>query len=413
MDRRRGGARGGPGPSATGCGRRSWSSARSSVDREDGLGAVELCLVGAGPRHAPRLRAVPRQRGAALRGRAARRRALRRARRRPRVASRCSSPAAAGRSDGAPTAWAATGLDGRKVAVEHAGEVDRLAVVASAGGAPALALVAADGPGVEVRAAAVARRDASRCTPSRSPASRPAPWPRVTVAAAMLARLTAVGGAARGRASPSAPPSRMLDDARAYAAERRQFGRTIGSYQALRHLLADMYVRAGQRVVDRALRRRRAGRRPSRGAEQTAAVAKAYVARARARGRARRAAGLRRHRVHPGAPGAPLPAAHRRPRAAVRRRRAPRARARPGARRAGGAPARRPAASRPRSADGRQDRMATTPETGFNDPTAQRLERITTGADPEVVGPAARGASCTTRAGSTATSRSSPAASRT
>ncbi len=31
--------------------------------------------------------------------------------------------------------------------------------------------------------------------------------------------------------------------------------------------------------------------------------------------------------------------------------------------------------------------MATTPSSGFNDPTAQRLERITTGADPDVVGP--------------------------
>ena len=31
--------------------------------------------------------------------------------------------------------------------------------------------------------------------------------------------------------------------------------------------------------------------------------------------------------------------------------------------------------------------MARTPETGFNDPTAQRLERINTGADPDVVGP--------------------------
>src|SRR5919112_540625 len=31
--------------------------------------------------------------------------------------------------------------------------------------------------------------------------------------------------------------------------------------------------------------------------------------------------------------------------------------------------------------------MSTSPSTGFNDPTAQRLERITTGADPAVVGP--------------------------
>ena len=31
--------------------------------------------------------------------------------------------------------------------------------------------------------------------------------------------------------------------------------------------------------------------------------------------------------------------------------------------------------------------MTATDELGFNDPTAQRLERITTGADPEIVGP--------------------------
>jgi hypothetical protein len=31
--------------------------------------------------------------------------------------------------------------------------------------------------------------------------------------------------------------------------------------------------------------------------------------------------------------------------------------------------------------------VTTTDELGFNDPTAQRLERITTGADPETVGP--------------------------
>src|SRR4051794_22598593 len=31
--------------------------------------------------------------------------------------------------------------------------------------------------------------------------------------------------------------------------------------------------------------------------------------------------------------------------------------------------------------------MTTSPSSGFNDPTAQRLERITTGADPDVVGP--------------------------
>jgi aminoglycoside phosphotransferase (APT) family kinase protein len=36
--------------------------------------------------------------------------------------------------------------------------------------------------------------------------------------------------------------------------------------------------------------------------------------------------------------------------------------------------------------------MSSTPETGFNDPTAQRLERISTGADPGIVGPLLAGA---------------------
>ena len=38
--------------------------------------------------------------------------------------------------------------------------------------------------------------------------------------------------------------SRALEVARAYAAERRQFGVSIGSFQAVKHLLADMYVRS-------------------------------------------------------------------------------------------------------------------------------------------------------------------------
>ena len=39
--------------------------------------------------------------------------------------------------------------------------------------------------------------------------------------------------------------SRALEVARGYALERRQFGAPIGSFQAVKHLLADMYVRHG------------------------------------------------------------------------------------------------------------------------------------------------------------------------
>ena len=180
-----------------------------------------------------------------------------------------------------------------------------------------------------------------------------------------VARLTAIGALLAAAESVGAA-ERMLTDARDYAAERRQFGRTIGSNQALRHILADMYVRrvsAWSTVLYAAA----ALDDDLPDAQQTAAIAKAYVGPRRARGRARRAAGLRRHRLHAGASGPPLPAPDHRARAAVRRRRPPRARARPRAR-------------RPRTAAGMT-------ETGFNDPTAQRLERISTGADPDVVGP--------------------------
>ena len=50
--------------------------------------------------------------------------------------------------------------------------------------------------------------------------------------AGVLAAAEAVGAAAA-----------VLDLACAYAAQRRQFGQTIGSFQAIRHLLADIYVK--------------------------------------------------------------------------------------------------------------------------------------------------------------------------
>jgi len=100
----------------------------------------------------------------------------------------------------------------------------------------------------------------------------------VHVADEVLPRLMAIGGVLAAAEATGAAAG-VLELARQYAGERRQFGRTIGSFQALRHLLADMYVKqdsswstvlfaaaALEEGADDALR--------------TAAIAKAFVSRA-------------------------------------------------------------------------------------------------------------------------------------
>jgi hypothetical protein len=86
--------------------------------------------------------------------------------------------------------------------------------------------------------------------------------------AAVLAAADAVGAAAA-----------VLELARTYASQRRQFGHTIGSFQAIRHLLADMYVdveSAWSSVLYAAAALDE--REPD--ASRTASIAKAYAGRA-------------------------------------------------------------------------------------------------------------------------------------
>jgi alkylation response protein AidB-like acyl-CoA dehydrogenase len=169
-------------------------------------------------------------------------------------------------------------LAGTKAAVEHATDVDHLAVVALAdGGPPGLALVASGSPGIEV-------------TPQPGvdvgvPLSR---LKFVDVAveallegelgAAVIDRLITVGGLLAAAEAVGAA-GRIFAEARRYASERRQFGRTIGSNQALRHLLADLHVKqaSGWSTTLYAAAALDDG---VPGARQTASVAKAYVSRA-------------------------------------------------------------------------------------------------------------------------------------
>jgi alkylation response protein AidB-like acyl-CoA dehydrogenase len=169
-------------------------------------------------------------------------------------------------------------VDGRKAAL-HADAAEALVVLADDGAAARLVVVPRDAAGVGI--APVAWIDESL---------EPASVTLVDVAIdedavlspeatqEVLRRLRAIG-AVLAAAEAAGAAAAVLELARQYATERRQFGRTIGSFQALRHVLADMYVKqdsswstvlfaaaALEDGTDDALR--------------TASIAKAYVSRA-------------------------------------------------------------------------------------------------------------------------------------
>jgi alkylation response protein AidB-like acyl-CoA dehydrogenase len=168
-------------------------------------------------------------------------------------------------------------LTGTKVAVEHVADVDYLTVVARAGDGWGLALVPSGSVGIEQ-------------TPQSS-LDATVPFSRVefvdaqveavlddALADAAIDRLISVGGILAAAEAVGAAGG-IFAEARRYAAERRQFGRTIGSNQALRHLMADLHVRQASgwsttlfaaAALDDGIP----------GARQTASVAKAYVSRA-------------------------------------------------------------------------------------------------------------------------------------
>ncbi len=142
-----------------------------------------------------------------------------------------------------PAGTGAFELRGEKVAVEQLEEAVWLAVSATLESGPALALVRSGGAGVfaeprpsldrSLRFAAVTFEGAPVLGEHAisGPEGREA-IARLATVGSLLAAADAIGAAGA-----------VLELARRYACERRQFGRTIGSFQALRHLLADVYVR--------------------------------------------------------------------------------------------------------------------------------------------------------------------------
>ncbi len=212
----------------------------------EALGAVELCLIGR--RLGEHLAAVP-----FLGSVAARYALLGCGDPRDQIAALLEDPTAISIASLEPggdwglsrnrTALADGKLDGEKCAVEEAGAADLLLVTAAAADGPALALIETGAAGVEVSSQPSIDHSSPLFAVSFTAAA--VGGGRALEgdgAGAAIARLGAIG-ALLTAAEANGASGAMLEMATEYAGQRRQFGRTIGSNQALRHILADMYTR--------------------------------------------------------------------------------------------------------------------------------------------------------------------------
>jgi alkylation response protein AidB-like acyl-CoA dehydrogenase len=132
-------------------------------------------------------------------------------------------------------------LSGVKIPVTDGDIADLALVLAKEGGKPGLFLVDLTGAGVTREALKTLdpTRDAAKLTFAGAPAKRLGEagagldlLEQILDRAAVLLAFEQTGGA-----------DRCLEMAKDYALERYAFGRTIASYQAIKHKLADMYVK--------------------------------------------------------------------------------------------------------------------------------------------------------------------------
>jgi alkylation response protein AidB-like acyl-CoA dehydrogenase len=132
-------------------------------------------------------------------------------------------------------------LSGTKIPVTDGDIADVALVLAKEGGKPGLFLVDLAGAGVTREALKTLdpTRDAAKLTFAGAPAQRLGAagagldlLEQILDRAAVLLAFEQTGGA-----------DRCLEMAKEYALERYAFGRTIASYQAIKHKLADMYVK--------------------------------------------------------------------------------------------------------------------------------------------------------------------------
>ncbi len=133
-------------------------------------------------------------------------------------------------------------LDGRKLGVQHGETVDSLMVFADADGAPAVALVPAEVTGIEMSPSPSVDPATATATVRLDGVVVDSEAVLIGESAEAATRTAFAVGAVATAAEGIGAASAALDLAIAYACERHQFGRAIGSFQGLKHLMADAHV---------------------------------------------------------------------------------------------------------------------------------------------------------------------------
>jgi alkylation response protein AidB-like acyl-CoA dehydrogenase len=133
-------------------------------------------------------------------------------------------------------------LNGIKLGVRHGSHAAAIAVLAETGQGPGLFMVRPGTPGVTVAPERTLDPAAGECTVVLEdvavPPQNSIAGPTAAAAVGRGLRVGAIAAAAEGIGAASA----ALELAIAYCTERRQYGRLIGSFQALQHLLAEAHV---------------------------------------------------------------------------------------------------------------------------------------------------------------------------
>jgi alkylation response protein AidB-like acyl-CoA dehydrogenase len=133
-------------------------------------------------------------------------------------------------------------LDGVKFDVHHGHHAGAFAVTAASDGGPVVLIVPSDGAGVEAESERTLDPSSGACTVRFSEVAV-ASENVLTGAQAVDSLLSALEvGAVVSAAEAVGAASKCLDMAVAYSLERKQYGKAIGSFQALQHLAAECHV---------------------------------------------------------------------------------------------------------------------------------------------------------------------------